>query len=148
MLRRSLLSLLLALSLLTGLSATPQAHVWLQCRLTGQAMAAIFGGPESAVAEKRMPCCVVKAAGSGDARYRLANRSCCDLRLSTQRGPLPPALASADVHPVAPGLPAVSSIAFLPRALRAAATMAPRSQSIPRGPPLRSANLRGPPVLS
>jgi hypothetical protein len=152
--KHRLLALPMALCLLMAATAAPAATtVRLVCRMSGRPMTPVVesGDPSATVsaAAARRPCCVVRmrqeAAG---VRFVLAARSCCDLKITAGRSPLPAFHAPTPIS--APAAVRAEAAAFVPTAaavdLPAAASA--QRESVPRAPPGRPTSLRAPPTRS
>ena len=135
---RRLKTILLILTLVVAAFPRP-AQVGLVCRMTGEAMRPV------AAEENPTSCCAVRVEKSG--RTALANRSCCDLKITPGHAPLPSANV-AQVGPLVAVLPTVPTLVRLPATVALAASQTHLAAAPYRGPPLRRSAPRAPPTLS
>ncbi|MGC4045135.1 MAG: hypothetical protein QM758_15195 [Armatimonas sp.] len=131
---------ILLLALLTVSCLPSYSQVRLICRITGVEMAPV------SVKDDPHSCCATRGSSSGG--VELANRSCCDLRVTPGHPPLP----TADL-PVALSIPAnlptLTHPVPVPMLAELAPVVAPRELPRLRGPPLLSSiSPRGPPSCS
>ena len=135
---RRLKVILLILTLVVAGFPRP-TQIGLVCRMTGQAMQPVIA------VENPTSCCAVDKDATGYAR--LANRSCCDLKITPGHPPLPGATL-AHPGPLVAVLPSVLVLLLPPPTVALAAPQTVLAAAPYRGPPLRQAPSRAPPALS
>ena len=135
---RRLLAIVL-LTLLTAGSLPSLAQARLICRMTGVEMQPV------AVKDDPRSCCAIREKSSGGAE--LANRSCCDLKITPGHAPLPDA-TTATVSTDLATLPTIALSLPIPALVATALPSTPPGAPRYRGPPPSPASPRGPPTLS
>ena len=135
---RRLLAILLV-ALLAGNSFPLATQARLICRMTGQAMQPV------AAEDDPRSCCAIREGSSG--KTELANRSCCDLKITPGHAPLPSATL-AHVATTIAVLPTTPVLVPIPLLCEVPPTVTLVGVPQYRGPPPSSASPRAPPVFS
>ena len=128
--------------LVIGLFYRPVPPV-LVCRMTGQEMAPVYASIDTETS-----CCTIAMGqrADGSVHYELTDPGCCDLRVLTEREPIPatlsvPVLPAVAVLFSAPPVPIPGTVVFV-------AFSPATNVTSPRGPPPDTASSRGPPSRS
>lgn len=135
--RRLVAILLVALLAVNSFPLATQAR--LICRMTGMAMQPI------AVQDDPRSCCAIQEGSSG--KTELANRSCCDLKITPGHAPLPNA-TFAHIATAVAILPTIPVGVSIPNLIELAPVVTLVGVPQYRGPPPASASPRAPPIFS
>lgn len=133
-----LLSIFLSV-LFVALAFPRPAQVGLVCRMTGQAMQPV------AVKDNPTSCCAVRTGASGTAE--MANRSCCNLKITPGHAPLPGAVV-ADAPSVVAVLPTLPWVVPIPACVAVAPPFTRPGVPPCHGPPTSPTSPRAPPFFS
>ncbi|WP_395090104.1 hypothetical protein [Armatimonas sp.] len=121
-------------------SSLPQsASARLICRMTGEEMQPV------AVQDDPNSCCAVRAKSTGG--MELANRSCCDLKITPGHTPLP-STSFTNVATAVAALTTFTLVLPIQSFVEVAASVSLLVTPLYRGPPPSPDSPRGPPTLS